>query len=361
MEYTYSGKLAILNLILWLIFVIIYRAEFFRHTNRSMNYAFIGIIVTIFATFGFSEADTYHYHRIYDEMLKFSEAIHVEDFYYWLIKVLPHNYYIWRLVVWGSATILMIATFKRYNLSPSAVGLVFPLLLLLQFTITRGCLGIALFMYSSSFILKPAKFKFCSYAFGIIGCMLSFFLHRSIPLFVIMFILAFVPLNKTLIILSVILYPVLRSVVMPYVFNFIGAGFLSAETADFAQNYLEADKYVANFNGILRLCLEYLPRFLLFFFLIKEYIFNKNYIAKPIKYLFQYSYILFYVAMLFFGQSTSSFVASRTIHMMCFPLTIVVAYNMTTNLKRSFLLKSAMFFFICADLFAFLYTIYTCW
>lgn len=65
--------------------------------------------------------------------------------------------------------------------------------------------------------------------------------------------------------------------------------------------------------------------------------------------------------MLFFGQSTSSFVASRTIHMMCFPLTIVVAYNMTTNLKRSFLLKSAMFFFICADLFAFLYTIYTCW
>ena len=79
MEYTYSGKLAILNLILWLIFVIIYRAEFFRHTNRSMNYAFIGIIVTIFATFGFSEADTYHYHRIYDEMLKFSEAIHVED------------------------------------------------------------------------------------------------------------------------------------------------------------------------------------------------------------------------------------------------------------------------------------------
>lgn len=361
MEYTYSGKLAILNLILWLIFVIIYRAEFFRHTNRSMNYAFIGIIVTIFATFGFSEADTYHYHRIYDEMLKFSEAIHVEDFYYWLIKVLPHNYYIWRLVVWGSATILMIAAFKRFDLNSRAVGFVFPLILLQQFTITRGCLGIALFLYSLSFIIKPSGHKILSYTCGILGCILSVFLHRSLPLFIIMALLALIPLNKTLILLSVIVFPIIRGAIMPYVFDIIGSSFFSDETAAFAQNYLQAERSVANFNGLIRAALEYLPRFLIFIFLIKEYFYKKQYIDKSVKFLLKYSYSLFYIALLFWGQATSSFVASRTIHMMCFPLTIVVAYNMTTNLKRSFLFKSAMFFFICADLFVFLYTIYTSW
>ena len=57
--------------------------------------------------------------------------------------------------------------------------------------------------------------------------------------------------------------------------NFINSGFFSDETADFAQHYLQSEQSIANFNGILRLCLDYIPRFLIFIFLIKEYILQR--------------------------------------------------------------------------------------
>ena len=361
MIYDYNGNLAIINLLIWFILLLTYKSEFFQYVPKKTSYSFLFLMVILYTTFGFSEADTYHYHEIYDEMLKFGEAIHVEPFYYWLIQFLPHNYYIWRFVVWGIAIILMIATFKRFNLNSTAVGFVFPLILLQQFTVTRGCLGIALFIYSLSFLLKPSSHRVLSYIFAISGCVLSLFLHRSMPLFIIMVVMAFVPLNKTLIIISILAYPLIRAGIMPHIFSFINSGFFSDETADFAQHYLQSEQSIANFNGILRLCLDYIPRFLIFIFLIKEYIFNNHRIDKPMKFLLQYAYILFYIALLFFGQETSSFISSRTIHMMCFPLTIVLAYHLTINYKRSALLKASMSFFICSDLFAFIYTIYKTW
>ena len=356
----YNGQLAIFNLILWLFFIIYYRREIYRQTRCENNYAFVCILVILFSTFGFSEADTYHYQGLYDEMIKFGESAHVEPFYYWLAQFLPHNYYIWRFIIWGIAAILMIATFKRLNINSSSVGIVFPLILLQQFTLTRGCLGIALFIFSLSFLFKPSKHKIISCIFAVLGCAISLFLHRSLPLFMFMALLALIPFNKTLILFSILLYPIIRVTIMSYVFNILDYGIFSEEVTDFAQHYLQGEQSTTNINGIIRRYFAYIPRFLLFFVLIKEYIFQKDKIDKFVKFLLQYSYILFYVALLFLGQATSNFIASRTIHMMCFPLSIVLAYYLTNN-KRSNLLKVAMFFFICSDLFSLMYFIYKCW
>lgn len=360
-EYTYNGQLAIFNFLIWLIMIIKYKTEFVNQTRLSFHYVFLYIMIVLFATFGFSEADTYHYHSIYDEMIKFRTAVHVEPVYYWLIEHIPHNYYLWRFIVWGSAAVLLVTTFKRLELNASSVGLIFPLILLQQFVITRGCLGIAIFLYALTFILKPTSNKLLSYFWGILCCILSVLFHKSIPLFIAISFLALIPLNKGLIIVSVILFPVLRAVVLPFVFDILGGSLFSTDTAEFAQGYLESDKSVANINGIMRLCLEYIPRILIFIFLVKEYIFDKKEIPKNIRFFFQYSYILFYIAMLFFGQNTSSFVSSRTIHMMCFPLTIVCAYYLTISKRRPILLRSALSFFILYDAFAFVYMIITCW
>ena len=361
MEYVYSGKLSIINLLIWLLSIIAYAINSNNNSRHTSNYIFICLMVILFATFGFSEADTYHYHGYYDQMILYNSPIHVESFYFWLIKHLPHNYYLWRFVVWGAAALLMIGTFKRLNLNAEAVYLSFPILLLQQFTITRGCLGIALFLYSLTFLLKPASNKFLSLILGLCGCLLSLFLHRSLPLFIAISFLAIIPLNKTLIIISLIFFPILREGLIPYVFNIIGTGLFTSETEIFAQNYLEADKFVTNTNGILRICLDYLPRFLIFIFFIKEFDFTNKTIPKPIRFLFQYSYVLFYIALLFLGQSTSSFISSRTIHMMCFPLTIVLSYYITMNNKFPFMLKTALFFFFMSDLFDFIYSIYKWW
>lgn len=357
LAYTYSGKLAIINLIIWL-FLLVY---YFRNSKRNNIPVLAYVLILLFATFAFSETDTYHYHEAYDQMLLYNSPVHVENFYFWLINILPQNYYIWRFVIWGISLILLQITFKRYKLDVNSAGLCFTLILLQQFIVTRGSLGVALFMFAISLFLFPSKSRIISYILSAAFIALSIYLHRSLPVYIGLLVFAFIPLNKITVILSLILLPILRTGLLSYVYDILSIGFFSADTMSFVESYLEDDKSVANLNGFIRHVIELFPIILMFVLLIKEYVFKKKYIDKSVKFIFNYSYVLFYVAMLFWGQQTSSFISSRTIHMMCYPLVIVAAYYMSTNKRRNVLFNISLIGFIIADLFAFLYTIFKYW
>lgn len=360
MEYRYSGELSVLNLVIWLLIIIIYNSVYFKCKNKKTNYFILFLLVSLFCTFAFSEADTYHYHAIYDRMLLFNECIHVEPFYYWLIQILPHNYYIWRFVVWSMALLLILGCCRRYYLEPYTVSYVFPLILLQQFAVTRGVLGITLFLYALSFIFNPIRNRYISYLIAIIGCMVSMVLHRSLPLFAAILLLSFFPFNKRTVSALIILFPILRFFALPFVFEVLGANIFSEQTIEFTTNYLESEQSKANANGIIRLIIDYIPRFLIFYVLIEEYVYKNATMSKPMKIMFRYSFILFYIALLFLGQETSSFVTNRTLHMMCFPLLLVLSYYLY-QVERTRLSKFAMFSFVVSDLFSFSYMIYSCW
>lgn len=355
-----SGKLTLINLFLWFILVYVYRSEYFRTNNRPEKYGLIGFIAILFSTFAFSEADTYHYEYIYDKMVLYNVRVHIEEFYFWLVQVLPKNYYIWRLAIWGSAALIYIKVCKVNNLDSRIVGLIFPLILIQQFAVTRGCLGITLLLLGASVFIKSKKQNKALYLWSVLAIVASLFLHKSLPLFIAIAALAFIPLNKKTFIILLILFPVLRGFVLPFVFDFIGSGFFDKETASFATAYLESEKSEMNFNGMLRMILEYAPRFIIFYVLIKCFIFRKVLIPRNIRFFFNYSFVLFYIALLFLGQETSSFVTNRTIHMMCFTLLIPTVYYLQ-NTNRSRTVKNALLLFMCSDLFAFAYQIITCW
>ena len=360
MVFDYSGKLAIINLFLWLILVYVYRSEYFRTTNRPGKYELIGFIAILFSTFAFSEADTYHYEYIYDKMVLYNVRIHIEEFYFWLVQVLPKNYYIWRLAIWGSAALIYIKVCKVNNLDSRIVGLIFPLILIQQFAVTRGCLGITLFLLGASVFIKREKQNKALYIWSVFAIVASLFLHKSLPLFIAIAALAFIPLNKKTFTLLLILFPILRGAVLPFVFDFLGSGFFSEDTASFATDFLKREKSEMNFNGLLRSILEYAPKFLMFYALIRCFIFRKAQIPRNIRFFFNYSFVLFYIALLFLGQATSSFVTNRTLHMMSFTLPIPVTFYLMYT-KRTRLVKNALLLFICADLFIFMYHIITRW
>lgn len=361
-EYEYSGKLAIINLAIWIILIALYNSQFFCHNpKKNRGYFILGILVSLFTTFGFSEADTYHYHGIYDEMLHYHYPIHVEQFYYWLIDFLPSNYYLWRFVIWTVALVLLIKAFKRLNLDPSAVCFVFPMVLLQQFTVTRGCLGISLFLYSYSLIVGRSKNKILSFVIGVVGCIGAIFLHRSMPIFIIIFLASLVPLNKYTILIIILTIPVARTVVMPYVNDILQSDLINSNTSDFAVLYLEGQKSEVNINGVIRMLVDYFPRIMIVFILIKDYFWKGRYISYPMKILLQYTIVLFFVAILFLGQETSSFVTNRTIHMMTFPLTFVMSYYLMQEKRHKIIMKVTMLGFMLADLYAFAHTIYKNW
>ncbi len=362
MNFNFSGELALINLTIFILFVYTFRKEYNNKEYYSNNsYLPLVFFVLSYSVLGYAEADTYHYEYLYNEMLLAKRPIHVEPFYYWLIDFLPSNYYVWRCVIWGGALALLIATFQRFELKTRSIGFAFALLLVQQFTLTRGCLGISLFLYSMSFLIKPLpNFRLIHYVVAIIGCILSIFLHKSMILFILISFGIFLPIGKRTLWMMILAYPVLRSYVIPFVFDVLGSGFLSEKTTSFSTLYLEGEKSVANLNGMISLIIQYVARFTLFYVLIKKYIFGKEEVPRYITSLFRYSLVLFYVALLFVGQQTSSFVASRTLHMMCFPLTVVFAYYLATT-RRGKLLKFSMLLILFDDILSMLLFVKNYW
>lgn len=357
MEYNYNGNLAIINFFLWFILIFVYRTEYYRATNRKGKYDLIGIITILFCTFAFSTADTYHYEVLYNNMTLYNTCLHVEDFYFWLLSILPNNFYIWRLAIWGTATLIYIKVCKINNLDNRIVGLIFPLILLQQFAVTRGCLGITLFLLGASILIKRKQPNKTSYLLSVCAIVASLFLHKSLPLFIAIATLALVPLNKKTFIILIILFPIFRGFVIPFVFDFLGSGLFSEDTTSFATKFLEQEKSERNILGTIRLIIDYIPKFLIFIALIKFFIFKKAQIPKNIRFFFNYSFLLFYIALLFLGQETSSFITNRTIHIMSFTLLIPFAYYLMYN-NHSFTTRIAILFLALSNLLEFMYFIY---
>ena len=291
-------------------------------------------------------------------MLFLHKKVHVEHFYYWLVEVISFNYYVWRLAIWGSAVVLMVWTFKLNKLNNECVTLLFVLILLQQFSFTRASLGVTMLLFSVTLFLNAKTKSLYYYVLAIAGCIASYFLHKSMPLFLLMSLLALCPINKATFWAMVIAFPILRLVIIPFVTDFITSGYLSENTTEFAESYLEKDKLVLNFYGLIQSVIKYTPIYITFFILIKEYIFKKTFLPSNIRLFFHLAFILFYISSLFLGQETSNFVTSRTEHVMFFPLTIVMAYYMTATYKRTRSLKFALFMFALSTSYYYAYNVW---
>lgn len=361
MEYQSNATAVLFNLFIWLLLILKY-GKSIRRPEEKINLGFFSLLIIVFCVFAFSEQDTYSYHSLYDQMLATHRRIHVEGFYYWLATFLPNSYYLWRLVIWGGAFLLLMHCFKRYDIDEHVFCFVFPLLLLPYFATTRSSLGIALFLLSISYFQKPNFNRLGSLVFGLAGCTAALFLHKSLPLFIaIYFISLFIPLNKYSFWALAVAFPILRMLILPFAFDVLeSTSIFAAETIRSSSSYLETAKLETNFNGKIRNYIDYIPRFLLFYILIKSYIFqNRTTVPKPILGLFKYSFFLFYIALLFWGQDTSVIITFRVIHVMVFPLTIVLSYFLSTKQNESRITIAMLLLFLISDLFKYTYAIYS--
>ena len=104
------------NFIVWLGLLFYYRGQIKRNTERHGTFWGFCIVIILFSTFSFCAGDFLHYESLYVDLRHSNYNIHIEPFYYWLIKVLPESYYVWRCAVWGVAAIILVLIFKRLKL-----------------------------------------------------------------------------------------------------------------------------------------------------------------------------------------------------------------------------------------------------
>ncbi len=363
MEFAYNGQLVLINIFLWFILILSYRRDFVTCVNKGVHsYGFLFIMVTLFSTYAFCSADTYHYHDIYNRMHVVNGPIHVEKVYFWLLSILPRNYYIWRLIIWGLASFFLILTFKRYKLNQGVTALITAVVLLYQFAITRGSLGISIFLLSSSFLLKPINGKrLLSCILGIAGCVLSLYFHRSMFAFICLFILSFLPINRFSLFLSLALFPILRIRIIPAIESVVDLIALGDDMTRFTNSYMKGEHLSANIRGVIQQVINFLPCFVSIYILIKANILRSVQGSRYITILSRYTFILFYVSMLFYGQNVSAFMSSRILHVMYFILTIVLSHTYMHNGEYRGIIGKNLIFFFVSVLYSLLLSMYTWW
>lgn len=328
----------------------------------SNNYTFALICILLYSVLGLLEWDTYHYYSLYNEMINGYFSIHVEKIYFWLIKALPHNYLLWRLCIWGSATILMIWSAKKLKLNSNVFCFIAAALFITRLAVSRNGLGIALLIFSSILLIQSLeKRKIVSILIACTGIIISTYLHSSIYIFVGCMILALVfPLNKKNILLSLILFPFLYVSLMQLLGPIMSFLSLNEEQALFISQYVESEKMISNVLGWIPIIIEKMSFILLMFILTKKIIFDKIPLTSAHRLMFKFSYILIYLSFLFFEQRTSSWISARTLHAATFSLVLctTMCFNNYENHKRTKIEKLVLMMLIFNSLWGQLYFIY---
>lgn len=354
--YDYNGNLVIINLLITFISAFHYKAIYYRGPqNKGNSFFYLGIMLILFSVFAFAEADTYHYHGLYDEMRLTGYQLHVEPFYYRLALLIP-NYYLWRLAIWGSSTVLLVLAFKNLNIDSNTVGFILPIFFYSQFSLTRGSLGLSLFIFAVS-ILYAGKRRFLKIAVVAFLICISYYLHRTMIIFIILFCVSFLfKVNKRNIYISFLLFPFLYgliAIIVPYLTN-LNIG--NDDLMHHAEVYTDMEKIIANWKGLIQIVLSWSGLILLMFQLSKYYIIHTE--NKAIFALFRYSYLLIYIAALFLGQQYTSFIYSRFIHAASFTLIFCAANYFYEVKNRTSLDKITLLLIIINTAYNLLYFIW---
>lgn len=346
------------NLIIWLAILFYYRGQIKRNTERNGTFGGFCIVIILFSTFGFCAGDFLHYESLYADLRHSNYNIHIEPFYYWLIKVLPESYYIWRCAVWGTAAIILVLIFKRLKLNAGFAIFIFSLLLMLYFPAPRQSLGYVVLLYGFVLIFFSDKSKAGSYILGAVLVFLSYFLHKSMVVYAIMLALALIPFSKWIYMGSLFVFPIIYRSMYNLSSYVIASAIADESTQEVGERYLNSDFYqVANANGLVQLGIHRIPILVLLILAIWKLYFKKEGIKYGYKVLLQYAYILIYVSFLFNGQAVSAFLSPRFWDAALYPLTIFMIFFLYRQ-RRTPLIKGCFYMLILANLYDFAYMLY---
>lgn len=352
----YPAYYKLINIFLWIILLLLTGRQITSIYNGGRFYFIGGLLVVVNSTFGFYVADFIHYNELYNELVisQFSEII--EPFYFWLAKKLPNSYLIWRLVIWGASTYFLIKIFKRLNCNSQFAFLIFTLLLMTYFPAPRQTLGFVVLYYGISLLFFSHN-RYVGFLFGAFWIFLSYFLHKSMFIYILLMGLALIPLNKKLIYLSLLAFPFLYKLITS-LSSFILLNFANESAHNKGMGYLESDFRVElSIWGMVQIIVTRLPIFLLLFYSIKNIYYKNEVVQYGLKVFLQCAYWLIYVSYLFSGQTVSAFLSGRFWDAAMYPLTFFYAVYLYKQ-PRTLFIKTCFYMLVISNIYIYSYLLF---
>lgn len=339
----YSGKLGLLCFFVYLLMLFRYRKPFFGPVPDLRNYGFILSLIMLLSVFNFVQYDTYHYAFAYVEMVESGSPVGVEDFYFWLVQVLPKSYLLWRFAVWGSASLLIVMTARRLEINSEMFGFMVALFFLTQFSGTRVSLGFSLMIFCAvAFIQSVDNRKILMTMFSVLGMWGSLYLHKSMFVFVLLLVFALLlPINKKTIKISLILFPFFYVIALVFSQYLLDLGIFNEQQAGFMNRYMGRESGELNATGLAVKFFEKISIILFMYLIAKRLLSDKDKPSKALYFLFKYAYLMMYISFLFLGQKTSIWISMRSLHAGMFALVFCASrcFDLRYTEKRTSLEK----------------------
>lgn len=305
---------------------------------KTPNRIWAVVFIFVLYLYAFHDLDYLGY-----KVMMETHSIHFEDVYHDIVDLVSENYLLFRLIVFGSAYILLLIALKRIDVGFDLCFLFYAMTSVCVLSYGRFTLALSLSFLGYTFVVKPCKPKFLSIAMGIAMIVFSLEFHRSslllIPLYIAsLFIHRF---NRRNIILFVLLVALVA-----LAYYFWGAELLISITQSESLEQYEANRSLGAGSGgngigiVIHRFLQYSKFYLallLFIIVVAKHNF-KNW-PLPIKMVSAFYVLIIILAFLLSfnleGASTG-LLYYRTLYFSSIAMVIFLAYCYKMNIRRKF-------------------------
>ena len=330
-----------------------------QNNKGGAVFLFCGIL--LFSLTSFVDADFFHYYETmseYKNQLFVDQERGLEVVYQYLIGFINGNYFLFRLIVWGSSLLLVVFAANKLRVDVCQTLFLLFIGFILTFSYARASLAMAVFSVGVVIICNALqgtiKKRIFSVIFGLAIIAGSIYFHRSmIPMFVVSICWVLMPWKRKIAGHSLWLFPIfvaLCAIVMDNVFKelFVFANAFEDEMGvlDKAELYAEQESVVHNINGYIRLFLHY-SSFYVPFVLISNVFRNKEKLQSVdsrIIWLYQIVFLIYVMSSsILFLDFDSRVFFYRFLYVAFIPMSILIA-----SVKNSGLLSRRQYLWIVA-------------
>lgn len=334
--------------------------EYFFYKPRTFWWRML-LFTILFCTFGCVGGDFLHNEVIYDLNITSDTPIHFEKVYFLLIKWLPQNYYVWRLCVWGLASLFLFKILDEIHSDLDFSFLVFTLMLLNYFPNLRQTLGFMLMFYGYVLLFRAKEdFSAKKLALGLAMLAVSVFFHSTTYIFILLSLLLFIPGTKSLavIVISLIAFPFLYDITKELSAQLIAVLGSNDIMQEKATRYIESSLRVkVNINGFLKLFINRTPVLMVLLYGIKKIMIDNEKASYVERHLLMLSYVFLYISCLFFNNDVSAYLSQRFWDAASYPLTLFAMIFLRNHTGNRFV-QYTLYAFLVSNIINMAYSLY---
>lgn len=235
----------------------------------SRQLYFVLFMWFVFNICSFWGSDWFHLYTAYDDIMK-GDPI-VEKIYTWIAnKLAPDNYFLFRIIVWGTAQLLLWDTFRRLSVSSHLLLALFVSIWMIWFSYGRVSLAMAIAFWGLTIYHKTSNISIIPKIIGVCAILISFYLHKSAVFLIIVSLLTILTkrTSKTLFVIGLIGFPLLAYLLREGLTDTIILT-MTDRTEDLneylakAQQYMNAEETGYGIGPLLAHILEKVPYYLI--------------------------------------------------------------------------------------------------